>query len=107
MLYTQEKITKSQGNILRKIWMLLTGKLWNENLKGILEQEISSADDLVKMMEKFSELMNIIGEENAWRYIRMTRFADKNEYREAYNDFLSNIVLRSEPYQMKISKKIL
>ncbi|ACR79127.1 MULTISPECIES: M3 family oligoendopeptidase [Kosmotoga] len=105
MLYTQEKITKKPRKYFTEDLDVIDWKIVEREFKGILEQEISSADDLVKMMEKFSELMNIIGEENAWRYIRMTRFADKNEYREAYNDFLSNIVLRSEPYQMKIAKR--
>lgn len=105
MVYTDEKVVKKPRKAFPEDLNVTDWMAVEKELKGILEQKISSADDLVKMMEKFSELMDIIGEENAWRYIKMTQFADREENREAYNEFYSNIVLRSEPYRMKIAMK--
>ena len=65
--------------------------LYNE----LLEMEVNSAEDLVSMMEKYSELEFILMNEMAWRYVHMTCYADDKEKEEAFNDFYGNIVLSS------------
>ncbi len=75
--------------------------LYNE----LLEMEVNSAEDLVSMMEKYSELEFILMNEMAWRYVHMTCYADDKEKEEAFNDFYGNIVSPAMNYDFKLKKK--
>ena len=74
-------------------------------LNKLLEFEISSAGDLIVFWETVSELMKIIEDKAAWLYIDSTRFADKPEYSDALNSFMSTIGANTEKYFFKLKKK--
>ncbi|MCK4695744.1 MAG: M3 family oligoendopeptidase, partial [Candidatus Cloacimonetes bacterium] len=76
-----------------------------KELKKLEGEKINSADKLIKFMEKIGELSDILDEEIAWRYITMTRFADKEEHAKAYNEFYANIISKVKPYNFKFNKK--
>lgn len=105
MIYTDEKIKKKE----RKFYKDLDSsdseaiiKILNE----LTEHSIVNEDDLVEIVERLTELSDIIQEEMGWRYINMTRFADKKEYTEKFNEYFSNVVAKVKPYSIKLEKKI-
>lgn len=85
------------------------GDDWSQveiEFKRLLDEKISSKEELITFIEKVSELNFIIEEEYAWKYINMTCYADKEEYSKAFNEFYRNVVSNSENYNFKIKKKI-
>lgn len=82
---------------------------WSELEKVLQEMEfaeISSAPDLVKFIEKYSELSDILEEVGAWKTIKMTQYADDAELAQVQADFYEFIIAPSEPYFFKLDKKI-
>jgi oligoendopeptidase F len=76
-----------------------------EHYQQLLEYEINSSEDLSKFIEIASELEIIISDEMADKYIKMTRFADNEDYQKDFNSFYSSIVAPSEEYSHKINEK--
>lgn len=74
-------------------------------LKKLLEFEIDSAESLIGFWEKVSELIKILEDKGAWLYIRMSQYADNLEYKEAFNEFMSGIVAKSERHLFELKKK--
>jgi len=82
---------------------------WNQvefALRELLETQLRNVEDLVLLVEKATELGDIIEEEAAWRYIRMTCNVDKKEYADAFNRFYSEVVAKAQPYEFQLKKKI-
>ena len=74
---------------------------------GILkESPIKSLESLIEFMEKYSELSAIIEETMAWKYIDMTRFADKEEYSKAFNEYYGSVVASFNKGSFDLNKKI-
>jgi len=67
---------------------------------------VESMEDLVEFMEKYSEISVIIEETMAWKYINMTRFADKEEYSKAFNDYYGSVVAAFNKGSFDLNKKI-
>ena len=105
MYYTDEKITKK----VRKYYSEnLDVSVWEnveKELKSLLNFEINSSDELIFFLKKYSELSFILDEEMAFRYIKMTCFADNSEYEKKVNDFNANIIAKAKPYDFKVNKK--
>ena len=80
-----------------------------ENLKpyydDLLNREINSPEDLRDWMRDRSELESVISEDIGWRYIRMTRYTDNEEYSQAYLDFVTNVQPHISPYSDNLNKK--
>lgn len=76
-----------------------------EVFEGLLSTEITKKEDLIKFLEKGSELLDIIGEEYAWKYINMTRFADNPTFRDEFNKFYGEIMSLTMQYEFKLKKK--
>jgi oligoendopeptidase F len=105
MIYTDEKIKKKE----RKFYKDLDSSDSEAIIKILNEltgHSIVNEDDLVEIVERLTELSDIIQEEMGWRYINMTRFADKKEYTEKFNEYFSNVVAKVKPYSIKLEKKI-
>lgn len=81
-----------------------------EQLEKVLKEmeavEISSADDLIALIEKYSELSDILEEVGGWHTIRMTQAADDAELAKMQADFHEYIVAPAQPYFFKLGKKI-
>lgn len=73
--------------------------------ESLLSEEIHSADELVKFIEKASELDQMIGDEFSWRYIRMTLHADDESYEEKFNQYNAEVHSQASPYRFMIQKK--
>ncbi|NQV19259.1 MAG: M3 family oligoendopeptidase [Armatimonadetes bacterium] len=104
-MYTTEKITKKKRRYFSEKLDITKWENVEKEMKKLESEEIKSAEELIKFMEKIGELSDILSEEMAWRYITMTRFADKEEYSQKYNEFYAGIIAKVQPYDFKFNKK--
>ena len=72
----------------------------------ILEMSIETAEDVIRCLEKKSELSMLIADEIAWRYIKMTCDSDNEEKSKAFSDYFSAIMDATEKIDFEIKKKI-
>ncbi len=104
-MYTTEKIIKKPRRFFSEKLDITKWKNVEREMKKLDSEEINSAEELIRFMEKIGELSDILSEEIAWRYITMTRFADKEEYAQKYNEFYAGIIAKAQPYDFKFNKK--
>jgi len=104
-MYTTEKIIKRKRRFFPEELDITNWENVEKEMKKLESEEINSAQELILFMEKTCELSDILAEEIAWRYITMTRFADKEEYAQKYNDFYAGIIAKAQPYDFKFNKK--
>lgn len=105
MIYTSEKVKKKERRFYKDLDST-DAEAIIAKLNELINTKIENEKDLIEIVERFTELEDIIREEMGWRYINMTRFADKKEYAEKFNDYFANIVSRAKPYSVKLEKKI-
>lgn len=74
-------------------------------LKKLLKLPVNSARDLITLLEMRSELGAMIGQEMAWRYIRMTCDTENSQLEKAYNQFYTEIIARSKPYDFQLDQR--
>ncbi len=70
------------------------------------DRKISSAKELEKWMLDLSELETVIGENSAWRYIKMTCDTANKSLVESYSYFVSEIQPKIAPFSDAFNKKI-
>ncbi|WP_319205047.1 M3 family oligoendopeptidase [uncultured Ilyobacter sp.] len=75
-------------------------------LQKLLEKNLESVEDLENYIDKYNELSAIVEEAMAWKYIKMTRFADQEEYANDFNNFYGTIVAEFNRQSFHINKKI-
>ncbi len=75
-------------------------------IETLKNHEITCVEGLVEFMEKYSELSAIVEETMAWKYINMTRFADKEEYSRAFNEYYGSVVAALTKGSFYLNKKI-
>lgn len=104
MLYTDQKLSKLPRNYIAADLDIAD---WNA-VKAVLECFVSekptTATELLSLLERASELANILSDEHSWRYIRMTVNADKPEYADAFNEFNANVYAQCEPYSFQLQQ---
>lgn len=105
MIYTSEKVKKKERRFYKDLDSTDADAIIAK-LNELINTKIENEKDLIEIVERFTELEDIIREEMGWRYINMTRFADKKEYAEKFNDYFANIVSKAKPYSVKLEKKI-
>lgn len=105
MNYTDEKIVKKPRVFFAEDLDITKWENVEKVLKELEAEEINSADELIKFLEKLGEFSDILDEEMARRYIKMTCFADDENIEKAYNDFYANIIAKVRPYDFKFKKK--
>ncbi|ABR30023.1 oligoendopeptidase F [Thermosipho melanesiensis] len=105
MIFTNKKIEKRERKYFKDLSSTDAEKII-EVLNSLLEKQITKEEDVVELVEKLTELSDIVAEEMGWRYINMTRFADKKEYAEKFNEYFQNVVSELKPYYIKLEKKI-
>ncbi|MFN8844195.1 MAG: M3 family metallopeptidase, partial [Chryseotalea sp.] len=71
----------------------------------LLQKELNTLDDLKKWFNDKSELESVIGEDLAWRYIRMTCFTDREDYSKEYQFFVTEIQPQIAPVADQLNKK--
>lgn len=87
-----------------------TLKVTKENIEGLMKElfkkKIFNVEELEEFILKYSELSIIINEEEAWKYINMTRFANEEKYSDDFNDYYANVFSKYEAESFKLNKKI-
>ncbi|MGB9695590.1 MAG: M3 family oligoendopeptidase [Caldisericaceae bacterium] len=92
-IYFDENFSPSDKNTLKR------------EFENLLAMQIKNRAELITFLEKCGELSDIIGEEYAWKYINMTRFADNQDYQKEFNEFYSNSISLSMSYDFELKKK--
>jgi oligoendopeptidase F len=104
MIYTDRKLDKipykllSPGLDITK-WDDVKAEM--EKLTAVVPTDAMS---LLQLMEHASELSKALTDELSWRYIRMSQYADKDEYANAFNDYNANVFAPCEPYRFKLQQ---
>lgn len=75
-------------------------------LKELLERPIASKADLEQWLQDLSELEAVVGEDAAWRQIRMTCDTENKELEQAFTFFVTEIQPHIQPYADKLNKKL-
>jgi len=105
MDYTDAKIVKPARKYFSEDLDITNWDKIEPELKALENQEIKSAAELIEFLEKVGEFSDILAEEEAWRYIRMTQYADQEKYSNAFNEFNANIVAKVKPFSFIYNKK--
>lgn len=74
--------------------------------KELLERPLSSQEDLEKWLQDISELEAVVGEDAAWRQIRMTCDTENKELEQAFTFFVTEIQPKIQPYADKLNRKL-
>lgn len=72
----------------------------------LLEEAPTGLPGLIDWLERLDELNAVIGENAAWRYIRMSCDSLSDEKQEAYQDFVQNIAPHLSLYDDRFNQKI-
>ena len=75
--------------------------------KELLDRPINSLKDLQTWLEDISELEAVIGEDAAWRQIRMTCDTENKELEKAFEFFVMEIQPKMQPYADKLNRKLI
>ena len=75
--------------------------------KELLERPLPSKEDLQKWLQDVSELEAVIGEDAAWRQIRMTCDTENKELEAAFTFFVTEIQPKMQPYADKLNRKLI
>jgi oligoendopeptidase F len=75
-------------------------------LKELLDRPINSKQDLEKWLNDSSEVEAVIGEDAAWRQIRMTCDTENKALEEAFTYFVMEIQPKIQPYADKLNRKL-
>jgi oligoendopeptidase F len=73
----------------------------------LLERPINSSSDLQGWLQDISELEAVIGEDAAWRQIRMTCDTENKELEKAFEYFVLEIQPKTQPYSDKLNRKLI
>ena len=74
--------------------------------KNLLDREINSVTDLQIWLGDMSELEAVVGEDAAWRQIRMTCDTENASLEEAFTHFVLHIQPYIQPYADKLNRKL-
>jgi oligoendopeptidase F len=73
----------------------------------LLDRNINSKKDLELWLKDISELEAVIGEDAAWRQIRMTCDTENKELEKAFEFFVLEIQPKIQPYADKLNRKMI
>jgi oligoendopeptidase F len=74
--------------------------------KELAERPINSKEALEEWLKDLSEVEAIVGEDAAWRQIRMTCDTENKEIEEAFTYFVMEIQPKIQPYVDKLNRKL-
>jgi oligoendopeptidase F len=81
-----------------------------ENLQPFVEEllnrEIKSVHEFEQWLKDMSEVEAVVGEDAAWRQIRMTCDTENKELEEAFQYFVLQIQPKLQPYADKLNRKL-
>src|SRR6478735_3536739 len=74
--------------------------------KELLDRPLNSKEELEKWLKDMSELEAVVGEDAAWRQIRMTCDTENKELEQAFEYFVMEIQPKIQPYADKLNRKL-
>jgi len=105
MNYTAQ-ITSIPRNYLPKDFKITDWQNLEPYLKELLERPIKSKKELETWLTGMSELEAVVGEDAAWRQIKMTCDTENKEIEAAFTFFVMEIQPKMQPYADKLNKKL-
>ena len=75
--------------------------------KDLLQRSLLNRQDLEGWLKDTSELEAVIGEDAAWRQIRMTCDTENKELEKAFEFFVMEIQPKIQPYADKLNRKLI
>src|SRR5215203_7279123 len=75
--------------------------------KELLERPVENKETLEQWLKDMSEVEAVIGEDAAWRQIRMTCDSENKELENAFTYFVMEIQPKIQPYADKLNRKLL
>jgi len=104
MVFTAKKLEAQPYRYLPKNLDITNWEDIKSELEKLTHRVPETSSELLNLLEHSSELFKALADELSWRYIRMTQYADQEEYAKAFNDYNAEIVAPSEPYRFKLQK---
>ena len=74
--------------------------------KDLLDRPINSRQDLENWLHDMSELEAVVGEDEAWRQIKMTCDTENKALEDAFTYFVMEIQPKIQPYADKLNRKL-
>jgi len=75
-------------------------------LRELLDRPIASRQELEQWLKDLSEFEAVIGEDAAWRQIRMTCDTENKELENAFTFFVMELQPKIQPYADKLNRKL-
>lgn len=100
------QITSVPRNYLPANFKITDWSTLEPYFKELLERPISSRQELESWLRDISELEAVIGEDAAWRQIRMTCDTENKELEDAFTFFVMEIQPKIQPYGDKLNRKL-
>ncbi|HZF65403.1 MAG TPA: M3 family oligoendopeptidase [Chitinophagaceae bacterium] len=73
----------------------------------LLSRQINNSEELQSWLADMSELEAVVGEDAAWRQIRMTCDTENKELEKAFQYFVLEIQPKIQPYADKLNRKLI
>lgn len=104
MIYTDKKLDKIAPKFISPDLDITKWEDVKAEMEKLTAVNPTDVESLLRLIEHASELSKALTDELSWRYIKMTQYADKDEYANAYNDFNANVFAPCEPYRFKLQE---
>ncbi|MFL5738667.1 MAG: M3 family oligoendopeptidase [Flavisolibacter sp.] len=100
-------ISSIPRNYLPKDFKITNWEGLEPYFKELLERPLNSQEELEQWLRDVSELEAVIGEDAAWRQIRMTCDTENKQLEEAFTFFVMEIQPKIQPYADKLNRKLI
>lgn len=100
-------IEKIQRNFLPENYILTDWQSLEPYLENLKSRKLESKEALEQWMKDMSEVEAVIGEDAAWRQIKMTLDTTDKAVEEAFTYFCMEIEPKMKPYFFALNKKLL
>src|SRR5947209_868441 len=102
MEYTAQ-ITSIPRNFLPENFKISDWESLKPFFEELLERKIDSVSDLEQWLKDVSEIEAVVGEDAAWRQIKMTCDTENKVLEEAFTYFIMEIQPKMQPYADKLN----
>jgi oligoendopeptidase F len=105
LTYTAQ-ITSIPRNYLPKGFKITDWQALEPYLKELLERPLPSKEILEQWLKDLSEVEAVVGEDAAWRQIKMTCDTENKALEDAFTYFVTQIQPQIQPYADKLNRKL-
>ena len=99
-------ITKVPRSFLPENFIITDWQSLEPYFKELLERPLTSPKDLEGWLKDMSELEAVVGEDAAWRQIKMTCDTENKALEDAFTFFVMEIQPKIQPYADKLNRKL-